>query len=193
MPSILENLDDLDRMVDANAGKSDVRFQIDLISKQVAAFEADYENLATQHADLEEEHAKLKKAHSELDAAKAKPTAQTPGHQATELENIQKNILLFLFQKGDKTTAAQVGAQFHLEEQAALYHLEDLERIGLVNREVIGGSHAFPEPRNKIFPDTWLLSAEGRRWIMNQQKRANDWGRVQIDPDYGGGSIPNIL
>jgi hypothetical protein len=52
MPSLQQDIDDLDRMVDTGAAKDAIRSQIRLIAREVAAFEADYASLAEAHAKL---------------------------------------------------------------------------------------------------------------------------------------------
>jgi len=60
------HLDDLDRMVDSGcAPKHEVRGQIALIRREVAALEADYLGLLQAHSDLQ-------KAHTELQGAQTK-------------------------------------------------------------------------------------------------------------------------
>jgi hypothetical protein len=65
MDTIIQNLDDLDRMVDSNrAPKDELRIQISLIRSQVSSLITDYARLADAHADLQTEHAKLKHSQS---------------------------------------------------------------------------------------------------------------------------------
>ena len=52
MKTLQEDLDDLDRMVDAGAAKDAVRSQIRLIAREVAALQADYSSLAQIHEEL---------------------------------------------------------------------------------------------------------------------------------------------
>ena len=62
MRTIHEDLDDLDRMLDGDAPKDKVRSQIRLISREVAALEADYTRLAQSH---QHEVASMTQAHAE--------------------------------------------------------------------------------------------------------------------------------
>lgn len=58
MKTILDHLDDLDRMIDAgNTPKSELRFQIDLIGKLVAALEQDYAATIQNEAKLQQAQA----------------------------------------------------------------------------------------------------------------------------------------
>ena len=57
MPTIAQNLDDLDRMVDGGAAKHEVRGQIALINGQVAILEASYARLAQAHSLLQQKTA----------------------------------------------------------------------------------------------------------------------------------------
>jgi hypothetical protein len=52
MSSIREDLDHLDRLVDGGAAKDEIRSQIRLIDREVAALEADYTALREQNAQL---------------------------------------------------------------------------------------------------------------------------------------------
>jgi len=52
MNSILNDIDDLDRMVDTDAAKDAIRSQIRLIDREISAMEAEYSRLAEQHATL---------------------------------------------------------------------------------------------------------------------------------------------
>ena len=59
MPTLTQNLDDLDRLVDSGcAAKHEIRGQIALISGEVTALEADYARLAEAHALFQDETAK---------------------------------------------------------------------------------------------------------------------------------------
>lgn len=66
MTRLIEDIDDLDRMVDRNAQKDAIRAQIRLVGREVAALEAD-------HARLAEDHEKLQAAHLALQNAKREP------------------------------------------------------------------------------------------------------------------------
>lgn len=66
MKTIIEHLDDLDRMVDSGvAPKHEVRYQIAFIGKLVSALEQDY-------AGTIEDHAKLQQAQSQRDDKRRK-------------------------------------------------------------------------------------------------------------------------
>lgn len=71
MRSILEHIDDLDRMVDGGSGKPEIRSQIAFIGREVAALVAEHEQLAQAYAKLQE-------AHLQLQASKADPSADSP-------------------------------------------------------------------------------------------------------------------
>jgi cytidylate kinase len=64
MKTLLEDMDDLDRMVDTGAPKDAVRSQIRLVAREVAALQTDYSGLeqlySDLHAGLEERIAKLR-------------------------------------------------------------------------------------------------------------------------------------
>jgi hypothetical protein len=60
MKTLQEDIDDIDRMVDTGAQKDEIRSQIRLVAREVAALEADYSSLAESHAKLYESHTKLK-------------------------------------------------------------------------------------------------------------------------------------
>ena len=67
MKTLQEDIDDLDRMVDNNAAKDAVRSQIRLLAREVAALEAAYGHLSSEHevvvahkAAVEEKLAHLK-------------------------------------------------------------------------------------------------------------------------------------
>ena len=59
MKTLQEHLDDLDRMVDTDAGKPQTRSQIAFVGREVAALEADYADLAHRHAELQKAHTQL--------------------------------------------------------------------------------------------------------------------------------------
>ena len=61
MRTLQQHIDDLDRMVDNGAEKSNIRSQIALIGREVAVLEINY-------ARVEEAHTKLQEAHQILDA-----------------------------------------------------------------------------------------------------------------------------
>jgi len=65
MKTLQEDIDDLDRMVDRGAAKDAIRSQIRLISREVAALQAEKETLFAAHAKLRESHAKLKDSQAE--------------------------------------------------------------------------------------------------------------------------------
>jgi chromosome segregation ATPase len=68
MKTLQEDIDDLDRMVDTNAPKDAIRSQIRLISREVAALQADYDSLAASHAHTNEAKAKVETELSDLKA-----------------------------------------------------------------------------------------------------------------------------
>ena len=53
MSRIREDIDHLDRLVDGGAAKDEIRSQIRLIDREVAALEADYARLAEEHEQLQ--------------------------------------------------------------------------------------------------------------------------------------------
>jgi hypothetical protein len=53
MTRILNDIDDLDRMIDTDAAKDAVRSQVRLIAREVAALEADHARLAEEYAKLQ--------------------------------------------------------------------------------------------------------------------------------------------
>jgi chromosome segregation ATPase len=77
MRTISEHLDDLDRMVDGGAAKSEIRSQIAFIGREVAALEAEY-------AQLAEAHAKLQEAHLQLQASKTETAKEIADIQAQQ-------------------------------------------------------------------------------------------------------------
>jgi len=52
--SIQQDINDLDRMVDTDAQKDNIRSQIRLIAREVAALETDYSSLAQRHSEFVE-------------------------------------------------------------------------------------------------------------------------------------------
>ena len=54
MKTLQEDIDDIDRMVDTGAQKDAIRSQIRLVSREVAALEADYARLAQAHAESQD-------------------------------------------------------------------------------------------------------------------------------------------
>jgi hypothetical protein len=80
MRTLDEHIDDLDRLVDGDAPKSNVRSQIAFIAREVAALEANYARLA-------EAHTKLQEAHSELEAQQ---TAIKEGNRKAGRDILQK-------------------------------------------------------------------------------------------------------
>ena len=71
MKTLQEDIDDLDRMIDGGAAKDAVRSQIRLISREVAALQADYARLAETHTNLREAHSILDAQHSKLTNAQS--------------------------------------------------------------------------------------------------------------------------
>ena len=63
MKSLIEHIDDLDRMVDSDASKPAVRSQIAFVGREVAALQADYASLAEAHQKLDAAHRKLQVQH----------------------------------------------------------------------------------------------------------------------------------
>lgn len=74
MKTLQEDIDDLDRMVDTGAQKDAIRSQIRLISREVAALQADYSSLAEAHAKLEEAKAKVNAEIASLKNENAPPS-----------------------------------------------------------------------------------------------------------------------
>lgn len=68
MRTLDEHLDDLDRLVDGNGSKAEVRSQIALIGREVAALEADYARLAEAHTKLQAAKAEVDKQLSDMNA-----------------------------------------------------------------------------------------------------------------------------
>lgn len=64
MRTLQEHIDDLDRMVDNGAEKSNIRSQIAFIAREVTALESDYVRLAEVHTKLQEAHQILDAKHS---------------------------------------------------------------------------------------------------------------------------------
>ena len=62
MRTLLDDVDDLDRMVDSGAATDKILSQIRFIAREVAALEADYSALAQTLAKARVENAKLHKA-----------------------------------------------------------------------------------------------------------------------------------
>jgi hypothetical protein len=60
MKTLQEDIDDLDRMVDTNAGKDAIRSQIRLIAREVEALEASNVRLNEDNAELNQALAKYK-------------------------------------------------------------------------------------------------------------------------------------
>jgi hypothetical protein len=73
MKTLLEDIDDLDRMVDAGATKDAIRSQIRLIAREVAAMQTSYVSLAEAHSDLQ--HAQ---AERDAELARLKAIPRTP-------------------------------------------------------------------------------------------------------------------
>ena len=57
--TIHEHIDALDRMVDCNASKPEIRSQIAFIGREIAALTADYSQLQEAYAALQAKYAKL--------------------------------------------------------------------------------------------------------------------------------------
>jgi DNA repair exonuclease SbcCD ATPase subunit len=68
MKTLQEDIDDLDRMVDTDAQKDNIRSQIRLVAREVAELEADNARLVESHSQLQET---LAKANAELEKVKA--------------------------------------------------------------------------------------------------------------------------
>ena len=76
MKTLQEDLDDLDRMVDGSASKDAIRSQIRLISREVAALEADKAGLIESNAKLDNELTAANARHITAMAAHEKPAPE---------------------------------------------------------------------------------------------------------------------
>jgi len=72
MKTLLEHLDDLDRMVDGGAEKPKIRHQIDLVGRIVATNEAEHSRLVQNHEALVAENQALITKNQALVAENAK-------------------------------------------------------------------------------------------------------------------------
>jgi hypothetical protein len=79
MPSIQVSLDALDAMIANQASVPQIRSQIDYITREVAALEADYMRALNDHSMLRQEHAKLQQAQSDLDQEAAEKNRHKVG------------------------------------------------------------------------------------------------------------------
>jgi hypothetical protein len=68
MKTLQDDIDDLDRMVDTGAQKDATRSQIRLITREVAALQADYANLAEEHTRLQATSEQFDKRFAEMKA-----------------------------------------------------------------------------------------------------------------------------
>lgn len=89
MPTLQQDIDDLDRMVDQGAAKDAIRSQIRLVAHEIAARAADYARLAADHQQLITEHQQLTTQYQALQAAQCAPAVDVP---LTEEERILKSI-----------------------------------------------------------------------------------------------------
>jgi hypothetical protein len=62
MPTLLNHIEDLDRMVKEDAEKDDILVQISVVWKVAATIEREQTNLITEHSQLQKEHAGLKRS-----------------------------------------------------------------------------------------------------------------------------------
>ena len=76
MKTLLEDLDDLDRMVDTGAPKDAIRSQIRLIAREIAALQASNMGLFEAHSDLQDAHTKLAAEHAELTSPPRTPSGK---------------------------------------------------------------------------------------------------------------------
>ena len=74
MKTLQEDIDDLDRMVDTGAAKDAIRSQIRLISREVAALQAEYSSLAEHHSQTNDAKTKVEAELAELKACNKKAT-----------------------------------------------------------------------------------------------------------------------
>lgn len=88
--NIHDDLDHLDRLVDGGAAKDEIRSQIRLIAREIAALEADLTAFAQGHAQLKEEHAQLQQAHTKLIEEKKNRNAQA-WDELVRRSNIESN------------------------------------------------------------------------------------------------------
>jgi len=91
MTRLQQDLDDLDRMVDGNAPKDKTRSHIRLISREVAALEADYARLAEAHSKLQATHSELEAQHTALKDGKRKAGWDALQKQADDYERIVRS------------------------------------------------------------------------------------------------------
>jgi chromosome segregation ATPase len=77
MTCLGQHIDDLDRMIDGNASKPDLRSQLAFIGREVAALEADYARLTQEHSNLKEAHVKLHESLAKLQDSPGAPSADT--------------------------------------------------------------------------------------------------------------------
>ena len=78
MQTLQNDLDNLDRMVDGGSAKDEIRSQVRLMSREVAALETDYSRLAQDHAKaIAELQVEYRKRIADLEAANAKLKTET--------------------------------------------------------------------------------------------------------------------
>jgi hypothetical protein len=78
MPTLQEDIDDLDRMVEHGTAKHEVRSQIRVIANGVARLEAENASLIEANAKFAESATASVKAYEELKAKQSLPTPATP-------------------------------------------------------------------------------------------------------------------
>ncbi len=91
MKTLQEDIDDLDRMIDAGAAKDAVRSQIRLISREVAALQTDYTSLAQAHSEL---HDGLEERISKLQEKDKRELRQWFDEQAKKHTNLRESYTL---------------------------------------------------------------------------------------------------
>jgi hypothetical protein len=139
MASLQQDIDDLDRMVDTGAQKDAIRSQIRLISREVAALEADYASLA-------EHHTKLK-------AAQIPPSVGAPPEV---LDKTAEMILVIIADTPGKFEQSQIIRQLRLEPAKGDYYFDQLEK------------QKFIHPVHARMGGSWIYEAlpAGREYLV---------------------------
>lgn len=160
MKTLKEHFDDLDRMIDTDAGKPKIRDQLEFIWLQVSKLEASYTSLQESHANLEEEHMKLQKAHSGLDtqlSAQANAQRREKQKKKRKIPPIQFEILnrLPTESEGNWPRIDEIARAVGIPVDETESHFDRLEESGLIERRY-----------NAFDALIWHRTKRGNRFVL---------------------------
>jgi len=158
MRTLLEHIDDLDRLVDNGADKPKIRSQIAFIGREVAALQADYGNLSEAFQKLTAELATKLEKRGRAEAEKEASENQIPNKELDTVEIQILNLFSSASTSNQRFSEEEIAKATGLHPHVADQMLERLLERGFLHRGLRMGS-----------PSSWRLAKKGRDYLIEHK------------------------